>query len=197
MISAFQIEARLYDYFNTIFGSNATAFGFSASASASFIVGRYYDTVRPAVSTVLVYDVNNITTLGNTQSVDSVSINRTTGNETVDMLRRADVTVNIISKFKGSAKDAMSFLIASNQTTRGYEACYPSLSASSFDIALSNITEIKDLSEIENGMWTERIEAEFNFNFADTLSFGVQGLITAPSSVDLTKTKIDFDIEVK
>jgi len=197
MISSFKLEERLFDYFDTVFGTSASAFLFSNSASANYIVGRYYDAPRPAASTLLVYDLLSVKPLGNTQSVDTVTIDRYTREESVDILRQIEVGVNIISKYKGYAKDALSFLIASNQTTRGAEACYPNISASSFDIALMNIDGIKDLTELENSMWTDRVEANFIFNFADTLTFGTQNLIVAPSGVELTKTKVDFDIELK
>jgi hypothetical protein len=197
MISSYQLEERLFDYFDGIYGTSASAFYFTNAASSNYMVGRYYDAVRPAASTLLIYDVNSLEPLGNTQSVDTVKIDRVTKVESVEILRKFAVSVNIISKFKGKAKDALSFLIASNQTTRGAEACYPNISASSFDIALMNIDGIKDLTEIENSMWTDRVEANFIFNFADTLTFGTQNLIVAPSGVELTKTKVDFDIELK
>lgn len=196
MISSYQLENRVYDFFDTIYQDDKSIFLFDNSASGSFIVGRYYDTPRPSASTILVFDLKSIMPLGSSLSSDEVVLDRVTREEYINMIRQANVTVNIISKYKGCAKDAMSFLLAGLQTTRGNEASYPSMSASSFDISCVNVTDIKDLSEVENSMWTERVEAEFYFQFKDRLSFGSQSFIDAPSSVYLTKNKIDYDIDM-
>lgn len=199
MIGIFDIEERIYDYFDTIFGSEKSWFKFNTSASSCFLVDRETDTPRPPASTILFYRVDSVEPMGNTISIDDVIIDRTTRQESVETWRRVHVIVNILSKYKGDAKDALNFILASNQTTRGYSACYTGTGVTStFEMPLYYIDpNFRDLTDLENRAWTERVEADFFFNYKDTITFDNQPLIEAPSSVYLTKTKVDYIVELK
>jgi hypothetical protein len=198
MIGVYDIEERIYGYFDTIFGSEKSWFRFNTASSACFLVDRETDAPRPAASTLLFYRVDSVSPMGNTISIDDVVVDRATKEESVSTWRKIHVIVNILSKYKGDAKDALNFILAANQTTRGYNASYITTGATGFEMPLYYIDpNFRDLTGLENTAWTERVEADFYFNYKDSITFGEQGLITAPSSVYLTKDKVDFDIELK
>jgi hypothetical protein len=192
-ISVYQLEERIFDYFDTIFGSQKSLFGFADAASACFFVDRQTNAPRIAACSLLFYRVGTPETLGNSYS-DYNYLNRTTGIESIDFHRQVHVTVNVLSKQKGSAKGALSFLQLMNQTSRHYEASY---NTGDFDLPLHRIDpNMRDLSFLENASWDERVEADFYFNYTDVVSLSdVQSMVRAPSSVYATKDKVDFTID--
>lgn len=195
MITNYQLEERVFEYFDAIFNGSQTQFGFNSNSEHSFIVDRQSNSPRPAVSTVLYFRVDPPVSLGN-QLSDYAYINRSTGLEQIDYHRQVRVTVNILSKLKGMSKSAMLYLQALNQTSRHYEACY---NTGDFNLACNSIeNNFRDLSSIENSTWTERVEADLYFNYKDVIILTEpNSLIIAPSTVSLTKDKVDFDIELK
>jgi hypothetical protein len=195
MITVYDIESRVYDYFDVLFNSNQTLFGFSSAASASFFVNNQTNAPRIAASTLLYYQVHEPYSLGNAFS-DHAYINHQTGIEQIDYHKQVHVTVNVLSKLKGMAKSSLVYLSALNQSTRHYEASY---NKGDFDLPLHNIDQnMIDLTYLENAAWAERIQADFYFNYTDTIVLGeVQPRIYAASSVEAVKDKVDIDINFK
>lgn len=195
MISVHTIEERLFDFFDTVFGSEKTLFGFPSAASSSYLVDRQTTAPRVSASSLLYYRVENITMLGNAVSGDRSYIDRTTGHEFIDIWRQAHVVVNVLTKRKGDAIGAMNFISAANQSTRHYEACY---NTGSFDLALHNVNrDFRNLTALENQAWTERVEADFYFNYKDTIELTeTNEFIGVPSTVYATKDKVNFEIDL-
>lgn len=195
MISTYDLEKRVYEFFDAIFYGDQVQFGFSSASSACFFSTKLTNAPRVAASSILFYTIKEVTSFGNTFS-DYSEIDRFDGKEKVYTWRKVPVEVCIMSKVKGAAKTAMSYIIALQPTTRHDKACYDT---GDFDLALHEIdTNMRDLSFLENGAWNERIDADFTFNYKDTIILGDnQPFIEAPSSVYLTKDKIDFDIDLK
>jgi hypothetical protein len=203
MIKTLDLEQRIFDYFNSLMAGDQTNFGFSSNPNLCYVAERGTDTPRPNEETLLYYRVDSVTPFGNANMVDDVIIDRTTKIERVEVWRRVHVIVNILSKGKGKAKDALSYLVAVNQTTRGEYASYgvtgtyPSVTGTiEFPVYYID-PNFRDLTELENRSWSERVEADFHFNYKDVIAFEEQNLIVAPSSVYLTKTKVDFNTELK
>jgi hypothetical protein len=195
LISVYDIERRVFDYFDVIFDGNQTLFGFGSAASTCFFTDRQTNAPRIAASTLLFYRVEPPVSLGNFNS-DHPYINRTTGIEQIDFHRQVHVVVNVLSKIKGAAKGAFEYISLLNQTTRHYEACY---NTGEFDLPVHNIDQnARDLTFLENAAWNERIEADFYFNYTDTIILNQpQSLIRAASAPEVVKDKVDFDIELK
>jgi hypothetical protein len=195
MVTNSQIEERLFDYFNDVFGAERALFGFSDDENEAYIVDRQTDSPRPAASTVLFYRVESVAPIGGMITSDEVLIDRTgSRTEYIERQRKVHVITNILSKYKGLAKDAINFFIAASQTSRGYNSSY----TGTFEFPLHNIAnDLRDLTNLENDAWTERVEADLYFNFKDRIDLDVQNMIVAPSSVELTRTKVNYDIELK
>lgn len=193
MITVTDIEARVFDYLDVIFGDNKTLFGFNQAASACFFVDRQTNAPRLAASTLLYYRVDTPQSKGNLYG-DRPYINRNTGAESIDIHREVHVTLNVLSKLKGHAKGALSFLELVNQSQRNYEAAY---NTGDFDLALHRIDpNMRDLSFLENAAWAERAECDIYFNYVDTISLSDSGsMVRAPSSVYATKDKVEFSID--
>lgn len=199
MISIKDIEKRIYNYFDTLMLSDGVLFGFSA-ASASYMVDHQSNAVRPAASTVLLYRIEHNRPVGNQIASDRSVVDRTSGQEQMYIWRDLHVIVNILSKIKGAAKGAMSYLMMLNQSSRHYEAAYNAPSAT-FDLPCYNIdNNIRDLTALENENWgyVERIESDWYFNYSDIIKLAPTGyLVYAPSSVYDTPQVVEFDIELK
>jgi hypothetical protein len=192
LITVYDLEARIYDYFDVLFAGNQSEFGFATSSSACFFTTNQTNAPRDAKDTLLYYRVDPSHSMGNIYS-DFSYINRTTGIETIKYNKEVKVTVNVLSKQKGMAKSALMYLATIQQTERHNKACYDT---GSFDLAVKNIdTNIRDLTYLENAAWAERAEVDYYFNYKDTIVFSeVHPLVIAPSSVEVTKDKVDFDI---
>jgi hypothetical protein len=198
MITNTQLEQRVYHFFDTIFSTDKTQFGFPSAASASYIVDKQSNAPRLGASTLLYYRLDSPEPLGSAGVSDYAKINRSTHIESVDTWRKVHCTVNVISKIKGAAKSAMNFFLAANQTTRHYDASYGHNQA--FVMPLHKIeTPFRDLTALENENWAyvERIEADLHFNYLDNIVFNTQPMILAPSSVEDTTNHVDFDIILK
>lgn len=194
MITHYQLEERVFEYFEAIFKGNQILFGFKNAASASFFVDRQTNAPRIAGSSLLYFRVDQPMSLGN-QLSDHPYFNRQTGLEQIDYHKQIHVTVNVLSKLKGMAKSTLIFLQGANQSSRHYDACYDT---GDFNLACHNIDQnFRDLSSLENASWTERVEADLYFNYKDVIILSDPGsLIMAPSSVYLTKNKVDFEIDL-
>lgn len=196
MITVYELESRVFGFFDKIFSGDQVSFGLSNSSCAAFIVDRQTEAPRTFNESILYYRVNDVSPIGNYISVDEVKINPSTGLEYIETLRKVHVVVNILSKSKGMAKTAMNFIIAANQTSRKLDACYSD--DFDFELPLYNIDRnIRDLTELENKAWTERVEADFYFNYKDVIDFDTQPLINTPSSVEDVSNIVHFEIDLK
>lgn len=194
MISAFDIEERVYEYLNALYNGNQGQFGFGEAASSCFFVDRQTNAPRLAASTLLYYRVDSPEKVGNAFG-DRPYIDRTTGIEKIDIHKRVRVTVNILSKVKSKAKDAMTYLEVINQSSRHYEAAY---NTGDFYFPMYDFGRPRDLTAIETSTWVERIETDVYFNYVDTITLSTpHSLITAPSTVAATKDKIDVAVNMK
>ena len=166
MISQLQLENRIFDYLNTLYGADALLFGFSTDVNQRFIVDRQTNAPRVGVGTILYFRVEQNVPRGiNRGSFGSIR-DASTNQERVEMWRDVNVIINILSQDKGKARDAMNFLLAMVNTERDARA---SLEVLPFDLLLHRIGDIKNLTALETESWQERIESDWFFNYQDTV----------------------------
>lgn len=196
MIDIEDIHRRLFGYFDRVFGDERTLFNFNISPSACYMIDRQTDSPRPAVKTLLEYRVESNEPWGNGVSTDSPTFDLDTKEEKINVRRKLHVVCNVLSKKKGDAKDALNFFIAANQSSRHQDAAYSD--DFDFNLPMHRIDlPYRDLSVLENQAWTERVEADLHFNYMDTIEFGVQYSIPAPSTIFDTKDIIQYELETK
>jgi len=171
-------------------------FGFSSASSACYFSTKQTNFPRIAASTIMFYTVKPPVSFGNVFS-DYSMIDRNDGKEKIFTWRKVPVEISILTKIKGAAKGALSYMSALQSTTRHYEASY---NTGTFDLPLHNLdmNTARDLTFLENGAWNERIDADLYFNYKDEIVLGqTQGFIGVPSSVEDTHNRVDFDIYLK
>lgn len=191
MITSEQLSDRVFDFFNTIFGANRTDFGFNIDATRAFREDRQNDEIRKADQTILYYRINPVSPMGNSNTSYTRIHNRTTEKEEIYSVEKMMVTMNILSKKKGKAKDAMKAFLAYIQSDRKYLACY----GLPFNFVLINsMKEPRDLSELEEDSWAERVENELLFTYNDKIEVDDAQFTDHPSSPEEVKDIVQYEL---
>jgi hypothetical protein len=194
MITSQQLSDRIFDFFDKIFADNKTDFGFNADSSLAFKEDRQNNDIRSTDQTILFYRIEETHPIGNTNTSYSRGFNRDTKKENLFTIEQVNVLMNILSKKKGMAKDAMKAFFVYIQSTRIYEATYDL----PFNLSLINLERMpRDLTALEEGAWVERMELTITFVYNDIVEIGDIKFTLTPSVVEDVKDIIKFETIVK
>jgi hypothetical protein len=193
MITNKQLAQRIFDFFDTIYGTEKTTYGFSSDSNLAFFEDQQNDDVRPQVQTAIFYRLSPPQKIGNKVVSDVQIYNRETPKEEIITMRKFILTVNFLSKKKGQAKDAWEAFLAYSQSTRMQKACY----SLPFPLVLVNYENPKDLTALEEGAWAERIEVDLIFNFNDKFVVGDIQFTQEPATVEDVKDIVQFTVNLK
>lgn len=190
MIKYRDLEKYLVNLFTFLLGEDAESMGFSTDASERIIIERQNIAPMPDVQTIVTLRVDNYNNWrAQRYGKNHIGYDKH-GNEIISELRTFDVYVNIMSKNLGDAFDAMRFIIANLQNNRYNDFVVQSGRM----LGIENISTVKNLSDLENGTWTERVHVELRMNFKDTTTLAGKtifvrtptDLADLPNSVEIT-----------
>lgn len=194
MITSEQLSDRIFDFFNNIFLDNRTDFGFSADPTKAFKEDRQNSNIRTTDQTILFYRIEPIQPMGNINTSYTRVFNRETKQEEIYTAEKVNVTMNVMSKKKGMAKNAMRAFLIYIQSTRKYLACY----GLPFNFVLINSEKMpRDLSALEEDAWVERLELELIFSYNDKIEIGDIQFTQTPSSVEDVKDIVQYELIIK
>jgi hypothetical protein len=193
MITDLQLSQRLFQFFDTMFGAEKVNFGFNADSNFAFNEDRQNNDLRTKDKTLLFYRMETDDKIGNQISSDTQVYNRDTGKEEIITMRQISVVMNIMTKEKGMAKDAMQAFLAYMQSTRRNNASYDL----PFPLVLVNSEIMQNLSALEEGAWVERLEKRLYFRYNDKITIGDIQFTQEPATLEETKEIIQYDITLK
>jgi hypothetical protein len=193
VITSTALSNRFFKFFNTLYGSSRTDFGFSADVNFAFIEDNQNNAIRPDANTILFYRIEENEKIGNQISSDSQIYNRETGKEIISTYRQITLVINILSKTKGNAKNAMQMLLALFQSTRMAVASYED----PFPLVLVNALKARDLTSLETGAWTERMEKTLYFRYNDNIIIGDIDFTQEVEQLEDVKDVYQYSINLK
>lgn len=165
MILYKDLEKYISNMFVSLLGSQATLFGFADDANIWCLAERQNSSPLPDTSTVLYFRVDNYENW-RAQRYGRATIGYDAqGNEFIAEMRTFRCIVTIMSKNLGDAFDSSRFLIANLQNNR-YNTY---VSENGRLLGIEQIYKMKNLSDLENGTWTERIQFEIQMNFREEI----------------------------
>ena len=190
MIRYKDIEKYLCNLFAYLIEPVAEEYNFSTNSTERVIVERQNIAPMPDVQTIITLRLDNYNNW-RAQRYGSNHVGyEKNGDEIISELRTFDVYVNIMSKNLGDAFDSMRFIIANLQNNRYNDF----VAQNGRMIGIENISTVKNLSDLENGSWTERTHVELRMNMIDTTVIKSQtvfvrtptDLADVPNSVEIT-----------
>lgn len=193
MITAQQLSQRVFDFFNALYGEERVNYGLSENVENAYLQDQQNDDQRPIVETALFYRISPTVKIGNRLVSDVQNYNRATGKEEIITMQKFTLTVNFLTKKKGRAKDAYNALLSYIQSTRCQKACY----GLPFPLVLVNLSEPRNLTDLEQGAWVERIEVDLFFNYNDKFVVGDIQFTQEPNSVEDVKDIVEFTVNLK
>jgi len=193
MITSEDLSLRVFNFFDTIFGAEKINFGFNADPTLAFRETEQNDAIRNQDPTILYYKIEGNTNRGNSIKSDMVIYNRDTKKEEIYPIRKVTVTMNILSKKKGQANDAMQAFLRYIQSSRKSLACY----GLPFIFTLVNSDIDIDLTALEEGAWTERREKKLYFTYCDKVEIGDIQFTQQLATVEDVKDIIQFELITK
>lgn len=166
MISYRELTEYISDMFVATLGVNGPDFGFSQDQNEWAIAERQAGAAMPQATTVLLYRIDDYNSWSDRQyGVTSHSIDQY-GDETIYELRTFKCRVNILSKQLGGSFDAARFIIANLRNSR-YNTFVRQKGRL---LGIESISKVKNLSNLENGTWTERVCFDIQFNFREEIT---------------------------
>lgn len=183
MIKYADIEKYLAQVFQNMLSYQAEEFGFSEYANERVIIERQNNAPLPEASTVLTFRIDDYDNWRAQRYGTSTMGYDKYGYEILSELRTFKCIINIMSKRLGDAFDSARFVIANIQNNRYNEFVLKNGRL----LGIEQISKLKNLSDIENGTWTERVSFEITMNFIDTFKVNEQTLFikkpTTPGDV--------------
>ena len=194
MIKYKELEGYISDMFVELLGSQAEKFGFSAQSNERCLAERQNKAPLPDASTILYFRVDNY------ENWRSQRYGRGTigydkyGSEYIAELRTFKCIVTVMSKELGSAFDSSRFLIANLQNNR-YNTY---VNKRGRLLGIEQIYKMKNLSDLENGTWTERIQFEIQMNFREVIKVNDPTLfVRKPENIGDMGNSVSINTEVK
>lgn len=160
-----ELTTYLARMFNTLLGEQALDFGFSEDPTRRIIVQRQNGTPLPDASTILTFRIDGYDNWRVQRYGRGTICYLPDGTEYISELRTFKCTVNIMSKNMGDSFDCARFIIANLQNNRYNE--FVTNNGRAFGI--ERISSLRNLSDIENATWTERVNFEIQLNFRENI----------------------------
>lgn len=163
MIRYQELEQYLVQMMNAMIGGSYTDFRFSDDATNRVIIERQNSAPMPDVSTVMTLRVDNYNNWKAQRYGRGTIYFDKFGAEHIAELRSFKCYVNIMSKELGDAFDAARFVIANLQNNRYNDFVWQNGRL----LGIENISALKNLSDLENGTWTERMHFELDMTMKE------------------------------
>lgn len=190
MVRYVDLERYLARMWLALLGPQAEEFGYSISENERVIIERQNGAPLPDASTVMTFRIDNYD-YWRAQRYGRATVGYDEyGGEIISELRTFKCVVNIMSKNLGDAFDSARFVIANLQNNRYNEFVINNGRL----LGIEQIGRLKNLSDLENGTWTERVNFEVQMNFIETILVNDPTLFVKkpesvgdlPESVDIT-----------
>lgn len=180
--------------FISLLGDQAINFGYSQNANERVLVERQNGAAMPEASTVLTFRIDNYDNWRSQRyGRGTVSYNNE-GKEVISELRTFKCIVDIMSKELGCAFDSARFVLANLQNNRYNNF----VNNNGRLLGIEQITPIRNLSDLENGTWTERVHFEVQMNFIETLVIDDNTIfVKTPTSLSDLPSSVDFETNIK
>jgi hypothetical protein len=99
-----------------------------------------------------------------------------------------------MSKKLGDAFDSARFILANLQNNRYNEF----VSNNGRMLGIEQISGLKNLSDLENGTWTERVNFEIQMNFIETIVLNDNvAFVRKPEDLSDLPNSVEFETEMK
>lgn len=161
-----EITEYLSDMFTSVLGSNGLDFGFSQNQNEWAIAERQAGAAMPEATTVLLFRIDEYNNWSDRQYGQSSHTIDEYGDETIYELRTFKCRVNVMSKQLGCAFDAARFVIANLRNDR-YNTFVRQKGRL---LGIESVSKMRNLSNLENGTWTERVCFDIQFNFREEIT---------------------------
>lgn len=188
------IEKYLSRMFAALLGQQAIAFGFSQNENERVLVERQNGAPLPDASTVLTFRIDDYDNWRSQRyGRATVSYNKQ-GQEVLSELRTFKCIVNIMSKSLGDAFDSARFVLANLQNNRYNNF----VNNNGRMLGIEQIGVMKNLSDLENGTWTERVSFEIQMNFKETMVINDNTMfVKTPTDMSDLPSSVDFETNIK
>jgi hypothetical protein len=194
MVRYKDLEKYLTDMITFLLGNQATSFNFSENSTERVIVERQNVYPMPDVRTIATLRVDRYDAWRSLRYGHSTVYYDKHGAEHISELRTCRVYLNVLSKELGDAFDATRFIIANLQNNRYNEF----VRQKGRLLGIENISSMKNLSDLENGSWTERIHVEFDVNFKDDMVINEPVVfVKTPETISDVSDSVDITTEMK
>lgn len=160
-----EIEKYLSNMFVSLIGNNAEWLGFSSDDTKRCLVERQNKLAMPEASTIIQFRLDNFDYWRSQRYGSSSYVDRD-GIEHILELRTCKAVVTVLSKKLGDAFDSARLLVANLQNQRYNDYVI----SNGRRLGIENISKMKNLSALENGTWTERIQFEITLNYLDEVT---------------------------
>lgn len=190
MVKYAELERYIARMWLALLGPQAEEFGFSVNENERIIAERQNGAPLPDSNTVMTFRVDEYDNWRSQRyGRGTIGYDRY-GGEVIGELRTFKCVVNIMSKRLGDAFDSARFVIANLQNNRYNEFVHKNGRL----LGVEQIGKMVNLSDLENGTWTERVNFEVQMNFRETILVNDPTLFVKkpdtpgelPESVDIT-----------
>lgn len=190
MVRYAELERYIARMWLALLGSQAEEFGFSVNENERIIAERQNGAPLPDSNTVMTFRVDEYNNWRSQRYGRGTITYDRYGGEIIGELRTFKCVVNIMSKKLGDAFDAARFVIANLQNNRYNDF----VQKNGRLLGIEQIGKMVNLSDLENGTWTERVNFEVQMNFRETILVNDPTLFVKkpdtpgelPESVDIT-----------
>ena len=193
MITYKELEKYLAQMWTSLLGSQAIDFGYSENENERAQAERQNGAPLPKASTILTFRIDDYDNWrAQRYGTGTVAYDRY-GVEVISELRTFKCIVNIMSKDLGNAFDSARFVIANLQNNRYNEF----VNQKGRLLGIEQISRLKNLSDLENGTWTERVSFEVTMNFIETLYVNDKTLfVKVPDNPADVKSSVEIKTEL-
>lgn len=188
------IEKYLSRMFVSLLGEQALNLGFSKYENERVLAERQNGAALPDASTILTFRIDEYDNWRSQRyGRGTVSYDRE-GNEVISELRTFKCIVNIMSKELGCAFDSARFVLANLQNNRYNDF----VNSNGRLLGIEQIGLMKNLSDLENGTWTERVNFEIQMNFKETIVIKDNTIfVKTPTDLSDLPSSVDFETNIK
>lgn len=194
MVRYKELEKYLTDMITFLLGNEAVSFNFSQNETERVIVERQNIYPMPDVQTVSTLRIDHYNAWRSLRYGHSSTYYDKYGAEHISELRTCRVYLTTLSKNLGDAFDATRFIIANLQNNRYNEF----VRQKGRLLGIENISSMRNLSDLENGSWTERIHVEFDVTFKDDMVINEPVIfVKTPETLGDVSDSVDITTEMK
>lgn len=194
MIEYRVLTEYISDMFVALLGSDGPNFGFSQDSNEWAIAERQAGAAMPEATTIILYRIDDYNNWTNRQYGSSAHKLDQYGNEIIYELRTFRCRVNVLSKQLGGAFDATRFVIANLRNNR-YNTFVRQKGRL---LGIESVSKVKNLSNLENGTWTERVCFDIQFTFREEVTVNSHTLfVKVPETLGDLAQSVDVNVNVK